>query len=173
MTTKVHFGIYACSTNPMNSYPSQSEYRFHFCSRWLFDSPPHFSRTLWLTLLVTAGCLVSQGGRAASFMEGLAQPHEGRSMRTTSTMRVGEVRRGNAERKLNPKADPRGDLEEASNYDNFTVPPGETHVLMDEKGPGRYHSYLDHVPWPGAAGLGQEGRCEPPGNVAANILGRV
>jgi Protein of unknown function (DUF2961) len=73
---------------------------------------------------------------AASFMEGLAQPQEGRSMRATSTMRVGEVRRGSAEKKINPKADPRGDLDEQSNYDNFTVPPGETHVLMDEKGPG-------------------------------------
>ena len=72
----------------------------------------------------------------ASFMEGLAQPQEGRSMRATSTMRVGEVRRGGAEKKINPKADPRGDLDEQSNYDNFTVPPGETHVLMDEKGPG-------------------------------------
>ena len=57
-------------------------------------------------------------------------------MRATSTMRVGEVRRGGAEKKINPKADPRGDTDEQSNYDNFTVPPGETHVLMDEKGPG-------------------------------------
>lgn len=57
-------------------------------------------------------------------------------MRVTSTMRVGEVRRGGAEKKINPKADTRGDLDEQSNYDNFTVPPGETHVLMDEKGPG-------------------------------------
>jgi len=57
-------------------------------------------------------------------------------MRITSTMRVGEVRRGGAEKKINPKADPKGDLEEASNWDNFTVAPGATHVLMDEKGPG-------------------------------------
>lgn len=81
-------------------------------------------------------------GKAASawadapLMGELAKPQEGRSMRATSTMRVGEVRRGDAERKLDPKADPRGDLDEQSNYDNFTVPPGETHVLMDEKGPG-------------------------------------
>ena len=57
-------------------------------------------------------------------------------MRATSTMRVGEVRRGTAERKLNPHAEPRGDRDEASNYDNFTVPPGETHVLLDARGPG-------------------------------------
>jgi hypothetical protein len=56
-------------------------------------------------------------------------------MRATSTMRVGEVRRG-GERKIDPKADPKGDLEEASNWDNFRVEPGGTHVLMDEKGPG-------------------------------------
>lgn len=57
-------------------------------------------------------------------------------MRATSTMRLGEVRRGNATRKLNPQADPKGDLEEASNYDNHNVAPGRTHVLLDEKGPG-------------------------------------
>lgn len=73
---------------------------------------------------------------SAALLSELAKPHEGRSMRATSTMRMGEVRRGAAERKINPKADPRGDLEEASNFDNFTVPPGETHVLMDEQGPG-------------------------------------
>ena len=56
-------------------------------------------------------------------------------MRATSTMRVGEVRRG-GEPKLNPAADPKGDLEEASNWDNFRVAPGATHVLLDATGPG-------------------------------------
>jgi len=56
-------------------------------------------------------------------------------MRVTSTMRVGEVRRG-GEQKLNPKAEPRGDLDEQSNWDNFRVAPCQTHVLMDEQGPG-------------------------------------
>ena len=73
---------------------------------------------------------------ADDLLEGLTKPHEGRSMRATSTMRQGEVRRGGGERKINPKADPKGDLEEGSNFDNFTVPPGETHVLLDAKGPG-------------------------------------
>jgi hypothetical protein len=68
-------------------------------------------------------------------LDGLAKPQEGRSMRATSTMRVGEVRRGK-NMKLNPKADPKGDLDEASNWDNFTIAPGETHVLLDEQGPG-------------------------------------
>lgn len=56
-------------------------------------------------------------------------------MRTSSTMRIGE-QRGGANPKIDPKADPRGDLEEASNWDNFNVEPGKTHVLMDEQGPG-------------------------------------
>ena len=68
-------------------------------------------------------------------LDDLAKPHEGRSMRSTSTMRVGEVRRG-GERKLDPKAEPRGDLDEQSNWDNFNVPPGQTHTLLDVQGPG-------------------------------------
>jgi hypothetical protein len=74
--------------------------------------------------------------RAADGLEGLTRPHEGRSMRATSTMRVGEVRRGSGERKIDIKAEPRGDLDESSNWDNFRVAPGATHVLMDEQGPG-------------------------------------
>ncbi len=85
-------------------------------------------------LPVLASCArpVSSGGP----LDSLAGPQEGRSLRITSTMRIGEVRRGGAERRIDPQADPKGDLEEASNWDNFTVAPGETHVLMDEKGPG-------------------------------------
>ena len=71
----------------------------------------------------------------AGLMDDLAKPQEGRSMRATSTMRIGEVRRG-AEQKLNPKAEPRGDLDEESNWDNFRIAPGQTHVLLDEQGPG-------------------------------------
>jgi hypothetical protein len=74
---------------------------------------------------------LTQGG----VLEDLAKPQEGRSRRATSTMRVGEVRRA-GEQKLNPKAEPRGDLDEESNWDNFRVAPGQTHVLFDEKGPG-------------------------------------
>jgi hypothetical protein len=60
----------------------------------------------------------------------LARPQEGRSMRATSSFRRGP------DGKYDPKADPTGDLTEQSNYDNFRVAPGATHVLMDEKGPG-------------------------------------
>jgi hypothetical protein len=84
-----------------------------------------------MALFLSYPALVGAGG-----LEDLAKPHQGRSRRATSTMRVGEVRRGSGERKIDPKAEPRGDLDEASNYDNFRVPPGETHVLLDEKGPG-------------------------------------
>ena len=95
----------------------------------------HSHRTAFLAFIGSV-CLATTLTLSADLLEGLAKPHEGRSMRSTSTMRVGEVRRGGAERKINPKAEPKGDLEEASNWDNFNVPPGETHVLLDEKGPG-------------------------------------
>ncbi len=79
--------------------------------------------------------LAIPGACAGGVLEDLAKPQDGRSMRATSTMRVGEVRRG-GEEKLNPNAEPRGDLDEASNWDNFRVGPGQTHVLLDAKGPG-------------------------------------
>ena len=56
-------------------------------------------------------------------------------MRATSTARVGENRRG-PNKKIDPSLPPRGDLTEASNSDNFRVDPGETHVLLDARGPG-------------------------------------
>jgi hypothetical protein len=85
-------------------------------------------------VVVIAALLAS--ATAAGPLEHLAQPQEGRAMRVTSTMRSGEVRRGGSETKLLPKADPKGDLEEASNWDNYRVAPGATHTIMDEKGPG-------------------------------------
>jgi hypothetical protein len=78
-------------------------------------------------------CAPLAGG--AGVLDDLAKPQEGRSMRATSTMRVGEVRRG-PNQKLNPNAEPRGDLDEASNSDNFRVDPGKTHVLLEAQGPG-------------------------------------
>jgi len=78
---------------------------------------------------------VSLSTLQAGVLDDLAKPQEGRSMRSTSTMRVGENRRTGQE-KLDPKAEPRGDLDESSNWDNFRVAPGQTHVLLDEKGPG-------------------------------------
>ncbi|AIE84001.1 glycoside hydrolase family 172 protein [Fimbriimonas ginsengisoli] len=66
----------------------------------------------------------------AGVMGSLARPMEGRSMRATSTFRQGK------DGKYDSKAFPKGDLEERSNSDNFRVAPGETHTLMDVKGPG-------------------------------------
>ncbi|MGV3615714.1 MAG: glycoside hydrolase family 172 protein [Fimbriimonas sp.] len=63
-------------------------------------------------------------------MGSLATPQSGRSMRATSTFREGAD--GNYDRNAPPKSD----LEEKSNRDNFRVPPGATHVLMDVEGPG-------------------------------------
>lgn len=67
---------------------------------------------------------------AQGVLENLAKPQSGRSMRETSTFRMG------ADGKYDRNAKTTSDLEEHSNRDNFRVPPGETHVLMDAKGPG-------------------------------------
>jgi len=63
---------------------------------------------------------------AAGDLEDLAKPYEGRSMRATSSHRIGP----------DGKYDPHGELDPNSNWDNKNVPPGETKILMDEKGPG-------------------------------------
>ena len=90
----------------------------------------------WHRALMLLGLVGVLSHADADPLADLARPHEGRSMRATSTMRVGEVRRGGGERRRNPQADPRGDRDESSNWDNFTIPPGETHVLLDARGPG-------------------------------------
>ena len=82
-----------------------------------------------LTVLAVAG-LPAVGRVAAGPLDDLAQPHSGRSMRATSTFREG------ANGQYDPKADPKGDYDEKSNSDNFRVAPGQTHVLLDAKGPG-------------------------------------
>lgn len=63
-------------------------------------------------------------------MGSLATPQNGRSMRATSTFRQG------VDGNYDPSAPPKSDFEEKSNRDNFRVPPGATHVLMDVEGPG-------------------------------------
>lgn len=109
-----------------------------------------FNKGFLLAALVLAGLFWSGGCRddrsegpaSGGILDSLARPQNGRSMRATSTMRVGELRRGpdgdrNAgERKYDPTAVPRGDSDVRSNWDNFNVPPGGTHVLLDASGPG-------------------------------------
>ncbi len=51
-------------------------------------------------------------------------------MRASSTFRRG------ADGNYDPHADPEGDADEASNRDNRTVPPGQTQVLLEARGPG-------------------------------------
>ena len=60
----------------------------------------------------------------------LAKPQAGKSMRETSSFRMGKD--GNYDK----DAPFTGDLLERSNRDNFRVAPGATHVLMDRQGPG-------------------------------------
>ena len=61
-----------------------------------------------------------------SFLSDLARPMEGRSMRESSTHRLG----------ADGKFDPTGEPDAGSNWDNKNVAPGETKVLMDREGPG-------------------------------------
>jgi hypothetical protein len=97
-----------------------------------------------LSLVCLSGCGTDRSASPGDggVLESLARPQSGRSMRATSTMRVGEVRRGPdgdrdaGERRYDPAADPRGDSDVRSNWDNFNVPPGATHVLLDAKSPG-------------------------------------
>ena len=83
---------------------------------------------LAVILLVALPLSYAQDG--SGLLGNLAKPQEGRSMRASSSFRMGK------DGKYDPKADYTGDLEEHSNRDNFRVAPGDTHVLMDEKGPG-------------------------------------
>ncbi|MBE7557918.1 DUF2961 domain-containing protein [bacterium] len=77
---------------------------------------------LWAAaLILLAGSLSASG-----FMEDLAKPHDGRSMRATSAHRIGP----------DGKYDPQGEFDPNSNWDNKNVEPGATKVLMEEKGPG-------------------------------------
>ena len=72
-------------------------------------------------LLCLWGCQACWG----DFLAELARPHEGRSMRATSTHKLG--------------ANPRewdGEPDPNHNGDNSNVQPGQTKILMDVKGPG-------------------------------------
>lgn len=83
-----------------------------------------------VAIAAAALALAAAGAHADDPLAGLARPQQGRSMRATSSFRLG------ADGKYDPKADPLGDTTERSNYDNFRVEPGKTHVCMDVKGPG-------------------------------------
>src|SRR5262245_38985574 len=83
-----------------------------------------------LRTIALLGFLVLPATLCRADLESLAAPHSGRSMRSTSTFREGK------DGKYDPRANPKGDNEERSNSDNFRVKPGDTHVMLDAKGPG-------------------------------------
>ena len=55
-------------------------------------------KRLLLTLTLATLLLIAAGSVRAGLLDDLAKPQEGRSMRATSTMRVGEVRRAGGQR---------------------------------------------------------------------------
>lgn len=71
-------------------------------------------------------CVCLSGSLFADLLGDLAKPHEGRSMRETSTHKIGP----------DGKYDPNGEPDPQSNSDNKSVPPGQTKLLMNAKGPG-------------------------------------
>ncbi len=90
-----------------------------------------FSTLFGLASAAFVGCCIGGAiGAQAGVLEDLARPYDGRSMRSTSTFREGK------DGKYDRNAPPKGDYEEKSNSDNFRVAPGQTHVLLDAKGPG-------------------------------------
>jgi len=81
----------------------------------------HLSIVVGLSL-----CLLYGSVAVADFLAELARPHEGRSMRATSTHKIGP----------DGSYDPNGRPDPNSNRDNSNVAPGQRKILMDVKGPG-------------------------------------
>ena len=86
----------------------------------------HSTRMGPAAVLVGVWLAVGWPAALAQELAGLARPHEGRSMRATSAHRSGS----------DGKYDPAAELDPNSNWDNQNVPPGETRLLMEAKGPG-------------------------------------
>ncbi|HQG48330.1 MAG TPA: DUF2961 domain-containing protein, partial [Sedimentisphaerales bacterium] len=80
-----------------------------------------------LRSIVLAG-LVLLGGSVCfgNLLGDLAKPQDGRSMRATSTRKIG----------ADGKPDPNGVPDPDSNSDNSNVAPGQRKILLDVKGPG-------------------------------------
>ncbi|UCC96995.1 MAG: hypothetical protein JSW66_14260, partial [Phycisphaerales bacterium] len=70
-------------------------------------------------------CLRCCGPACADLLAELARPHEGRSMRATSTAKID----------AHGKPDPNGVPDPNSNRDNSSVQPGRRKILMDVEGP--------------------------------------
>jgi len=80
--------------------------------------------------LWVVGIVIGAASADGQGLQDLAKPIDGKSMRVSSTVREGK------DGKYDLKAPVKSDLTEKSNYDNFRFAPGQTHVLMDVKGPG-------------------------------------
>jgi len=121
------------------------------------------------------GCRSAESG-STGVLDGLTRPQHGRSMRATSAMRVGEIRRGSGgdrnagERRYDPTADFRADADVQSNWDNFNVPPAARTCCSTPR--ARVSSPTSGSrSWAGAPELGAPGVGRPPGAVAAYVLG--
>ena len=104
-------------------------------------------RTVWNRLAAVVGVLVwlvPVQILLADAMSDLARPQSGRSMRETSTHKIGP----------DGAYDPNGEPDANSNADNKSVGPGKTKVLMDAKGPGEithmWMTFLGPEPHPWA-----------------------
>jgi len=84
------------------------------------------TRVSLLILLTFSLCFCISQPLLGGSLADLAQPHEGKSMRESSTHKIGP----------DGKFDPNGQPDPNSNWDNKNVLPGDTKVLMDVKGPG-------------------------------------
>ena len=126
-----------------------------------------------IVIFALPSVLLAQGS-----LEDLTKPIEGRSMRATSSFRgtLGSktvIKNGKNATRLRPE----GRFSERSRrgeqqFRQLHGRPGQDPRSAGRRGPGRHHAYLDHVPRPGAAGLGAGGRGQPSGNAAADLLRR-
>ncbi len=82
----------------------------------IFGGQTVFRLRVWFAIFIASGFLAVRA--EAQSLDALARPIQGRSMRATSTQR-----------------DKNGDYAHG-NRDNSRVPPGETKILLDAKGPG-------------------------------------
>ncbi len=131
-------------------------------------------------LLFAPGCRDDDDMEAAGvgLLDGLARPQPGRSMRATSTMRVGELRRGPdgnrdaGERRYDPTRGPEGRRRRQEQLGQLQRPAGRDPRADGRKGARRHHAHLDHLPRARAAGLGAAGLGQPPGDAAPDLLGR-
>ena len=128
----------------------------------------HVMSAVWRTTALSLVLLATaEAGVADDLLSGLAKPHEGRSMRATSTFRQGK------DGKYDPKARPEG--RQGGGVEPGQLPRGAGRDARADgrEGAGGDHAHLAHVPRAGAAGLGEARLGQPSGDAAAHLLGRA